>query len=163
MIFKLCNNGKSVVGTREDGATVSYSIEAKEYKAWLEEGNIPEPEFTAVELLANAKAKKTQEIETAYHTALTADVVYMATTFQADESSIKVLNDTITALDATTAPAGFYWLDKANNKVPMTYAELKGLATAIALRGQALFGTRFDKKVAIIAALTIAEVEAVTW
>lgn len=44
MIFKLCNNGKSVIGTKEDGAMVSYSIEAEEYKAWLSEGNTPEPE-----------------------------------------------------------------------------------------------------------------------
>jgi len=54
MIFKLCNNGKSVVGIREDGATVSYSIEAEEYKQWLSVGNTPEPEFTQVELMANA-------------------------------------------------------------------------------------------------------------
>lgn len=53
MIFKLCNNGKSVVGTREDGATISYSIEAEEYKQWLAEGNIPEPEFTQEETIAN--------------------------------------------------------------------------------------------------------------
>lgn len=44
MIFKLCNNGKSVVGTREDGVMVSYSIEAEEYKKWVLDGGIPLPE-----------------------------------------------------------------------------------------------------------------------
>lgn len=57
MNFKLCNNGLSVVGTREDGATVSYSIEAEEYKQWLSEGNVPEPEFTADELAIQALAE----------------------------------------------------------------------------------------------------------
>jgi len=54
MIFKLCNNGKSVVGTRADGAMVSYSIEAPEYKQWILEGGVPEPEFTALEIAQNA-------------------------------------------------------------------------------------------------------------
>ena len=60
MILKLTNNGKSVYGTREDGAMVSYSIEAEEYKQWLSEGNTPEPEFTEAELaqqLEDAKPK----------------------------------------------------------------------------------------------------------
>lgn len=65
MILKLFNNGLSVVGTREDGATVSYSIEAEEYKQWLVDGGIPEPEFTEVELLANAIAHF-EAVTTAY-------------------------------------------------------------------------------------------------
>lgn len=60
MTLKLCNNGLSVIGTREDGATVSYSIEAEEYKQWLSEGNTPEPEFTKAELKLqkDSEAKK---------------------------------------------------------------------------------------------------------
>jgi hypothetical protein len=55
--FKLCGDGKFVFGFREDGAMVSYSIEAEEYKQWLSEGNTPEPQFTDEELAANQKAK----------------------------------------------------------------------------------------------------------
>lgn len=60
MILKLCNNGQSVVGIREDGAIVSHSIEAEEYKQWLSEGNIPEPEFTTLELAQQTKDKLKQ-------------------------------------------------------------------------------------------------------
>ena len=72
MILKLCNNGKSVTGTREDGAIVSYSIEAEEYKQWLSEGNTPEPEFAEEELLVKAKASKLAEATAAYNTSVTA-------------------------------------------------------------------------------------------
>jgi len=61
MKLKLCNNGLCVYGTREDGATVSYSIEAEEYKQWLSEGNTPEPEFTQAELAQQVKDKAIQE------------------------------------------------------------------------------------------------------
>jgi len=61
MTLKLCNNGLCVYGTREDGATISYSIEAEEYKQWLSEGNTPEPEFTQAELEAIAKEQAKQE------------------------------------------------------------------------------------------------------
>ena len=61
MKLKLCNNGLSVVGINEQGNYVSYSIEAEEYKQWLEEGNIPEPEFTDEEIKINELNKKVQE------------------------------------------------------------------------------------------------------
>ena len=62
MILKLCNNGRSVYGVREDGYTVSYSVDAEEYKQWLAEGNIPEPEFTTEELEAQATIINKQKI-----------------------------------------------------------------------------------------------------
>lgn len=50
MKLKLCNDGLSVFGINEQGQNVSYSIEAEEYKQWIAEGNIPEPEFTEEEI-----------------------------------------------------------------------------------------------------------------
>lgn len=61
MIFKLCNDGKSVVGIREDGVSVSYLIEAEEYQQWLAQGNVPEPEFTEAELAQQEINAKVQE------------------------------------------------------------------------------------------------------
>lgn len=58
MTLKLTNNGLSVYGIREDGANVSYSVEAEEYKQWLLEGGIPEPEFTEEELAQQLEAAK---------------------------------------------------------------------------------------------------------
>ena len=64
MIFKLCNDGKSVVGIKEDGVCVSYLIEAEEYKQWLAEGNTPEPEFTEEELAQQELEVKIAEAKT---------------------------------------------------------------------------------------------------
>ncbi len=58
MKLKLCNNGLSVHGINKQGFNVSYSIEAEEYKQWLEEGNTPEPEFTEEELTARELNEK---------------------------------------------------------------------------------------------------------
>ena len=63
MKLKLCCKGLSVVGINEQGILVSYSIEAEEYKQWLSEGNIPEPEFTDEELAQQELSKKKQEAQ----------------------------------------------------------------------------------------------------
>lgn len=61
MKLKLCNNGLSVHGINEQGFNVSYSIAAKEYKQWLEEGNTPESEFTEEELEAQLQEQLNAE------------------------------------------------------------------------------------------------------
>ena len=64
MKLKLCNNGLSVCGTNKQGLFVSYSIEAEEFKQWLEEGNTPEPEFTEDELeVQRVQASKSKASE----------------------------------------------------------------------------------------------------
>lgn len=63
MIFKLCNNGLSVLGTSENGTTVSYSIEAEEYKQWVLDGGVPLAEFTDAEIIAQSKQSKLIELE----------------------------------------------------------------------------------------------------
>ena len=70
MKLQLCNNGKSVVGTDDNGNMVSYLTSAKEYIEWLSEGNTPEPEFTEEELTQQnvqlIKAKAEQLITARY-------------------------------------------------------------------------------------------------
>lgn len=93
MKFKLTNNGQSAYGVREDGNTVSYTIEAEEYKQWLANGNIPEPEFTEAELEAQvkqlAKVEKTEALSKLTVTTSTGKVFY------ADTESRVDLNDAI--------------------------------------------------------------------
>lgn len=61
MKLKLCNNGQSVIGTNEQGNNVSFTVEAEEYKQWLAQGNVPEPEFTEEEIKTNELNKKIAE------------------------------------------------------------------------------------------------------
>lgn len=99
--LKLCNNGLSVVGINEKGETVSYLIEAEEYKRWLSEGNTPEPEFTDAELLMNAKEAKSNTIRQAYENALRAmtgntDPAEMASwTKQEQEARAWIVNNAV--------------------------------------------------------------------
>jgi len=114
--------------------------------------------------LATSKADKITELEAAYQTAIQQDVSYMGTTFQADIDSQDILTKTLTTLNgAGAAPSGTYWKDKSNVRVPMTLAELNGLAMAMWVQGQTWFTHLSDKKDAVTAATDAATVNAVTW
>lgn len=89
MILKLCNNGKSVVGTDDDGNMVSYLISAEEYKQWLVEGNTPIPEFTEDEIKEKLKSDAIIEYERIKIDTLSALTVKVSTgkVFYADSES----------------------------------------------------------------------------
>jgi hypothetical protein len=59
-------------------------------------------------------------------------------------------------------PIGFYWIAEDNTQVPFTLADLNGLAAAIFTRGVVAFQILQDKKALVNAAVTIADVQAVT-
>ena len=113
--------------------------------------------------LAITKAKQKFIIETAYQTAITAPVAYMATTFQADDASQDILVKVLLGMQVAGAtPAGFAWMDANNVAVPMTLADLQGLYGAILTRGQVEFTKKIIAKQAVDAATTSAAVQAVT-
>ena len=85
---------------------------------------------------AELQTVKLSELETAYNNANQLDIAYMNTTFQADKASQDLI---VSVLSAGSVPTGFFWLDKANNQVPMTYAQLQGLSGAILARNQGNF------------------------
>ena len=101
-------------------------------------------------------------IEQAYTAANAAPISYMSTTFQADDASQALMAQVLTALAGTTPP-NFAWWDMNNVGVPMTNAQLAGLAQAILLRGQGYFAHKQALKAAIRAAADVATVQAVTW
>lgn len=107
-----------------------------------------------------AKAAQNAVLASAYAAAIQIPVAYMATTFQADSGS----QDTLTkCLVAGSVPAGFYWLDANNAQVPMTFAQLQGLAGAMLTQGQTAFARLQTRKSAVLAAATVAAVQAVVW
>lgn len=108
----------------------------------------------------SAQQAKVQELYQAYETANSQDIAYMNTTFQADKNSVDTLSK---VLAVGSVPTGFYWVDSLNNKVPMTYADLQGLANAILVRNQVNFDKLQALKVKVKAATTLQDLEVILW
>lgn len=132
-----------------------------------EDGNIrqdivlhPYVEPTEAELVAEALPRKLDEIEMEYNTRLNENIEYTGYTFQADKASRTILTEVLIAADDTFST---YWLTADNQKVSMTFAELKGLSNAILFRGQQLFERKTELKTLTRSATTFAELDAITW
>ncbi len=118
------------------------------------------PAPTAAQLLAAAKTAQLATLASAYNAAIQQPVSYMSTTFQADSASQQTLTR---CLVAGSVPAGFYWLDANNAQVPMTFAQLQGLASAMLVQGQAAFTRLQTRKASVNGATTVSAVQAVVW
>lgn len=116
-------------------------------------------EVASAAALTQAKTKQITLLEAAYTAAIQLPVAYMATTFQADVASQDVLAK---SLVSGKVPTGFYWLDSANAKVAMTFVQAQDLAYAMRVQGMTAFAKLQDKKTAVRAATTVADVLAVT-
>lgn len=129
--------------------------------AFVQNGKlVAAPAPSADQLLADAQAVQISKLETAYSAAIQIPVAYIGTTFQADIAS----QDTLAkSLVAGSVPVGFYWLDALNTKVPMTFAQLQGLAVAMLAQGQAAFDRLQTRKAAVRSASTVAAVQVVVW
>ena len=142
MKLRLCNNGQSVVGINEQGIVVSYSIEAEEYKQWLSEGNIPEPEFTDEELIAREQAKLKQAKEQAL-TQIVVEVEDMS--FDGNETARLNMISAIQASELLGQTESLWKL--ADNTVQtVTTAEIKqALALAIQEVGRIVMVTDIEE------------------
>ena len=109
---------------------------------------------------AEFQTAKISEIYGAYNKANEADIPYIKTTFQADKASQDLI---VSVLSAGSVPTGFFWLDKANNQVAMTYAQLQGLSGAILTRNQANFVKFQGLKAKVKLAKTQAELGLIVW
>lgn len=135
-----------------------------EYRVWIAAGNSPLPMDVPPVPLAAVKEAKIAEIEEAYQQAIQQPISYMGHVFQADSASQDILTKTLTSLNAVGAvPDGFAWWDISNVPVPMTLAQLNGLAFAMLARGWESFQHKQALKDAARAAQTVADVEAVAW
>ena len=128
---------------------------------------IPAP--TSAELLVSSQTKKLPELFAAYLAAIYASISFTTAAgttqvFQADRAALGNLHDMLAAYAPTGAvPSGFYWVALDNTKVPFTLTDLQGLAGAIGARGWAEFQHMQSLKATVRAAITVAEVEAVSW
>ena len=103
---------------------------------------------------------KVSELGIAYNDANELDIAYLNTTFQADKASQDLI---VSVLSAGSVPNGFFWLDKTNNQVAMTYAQLQGLSGAILTRNQANFIKFQGLKAKVKLAKTQAELGLIVW
>lgn len=121
----------------------------------------PSPE----ELLAAAKTAQNNAIEAAYQNATFATAIpYKGATFWTDsDSQSKIMGLMVVYGKAAALPDGFLFWDATNHGVPMTYADMEGLAMAIAKRENTNFVRRKTLLAQIQTATTVAEVQAVVW
>lgn len=114
--------------------------------------------------VADIKAAKIAQLEKNYRAAVQQPVAYMGTTFQADTGSQAILTATLVTLNASGAvPPNFGWWDINNVKVPMTLAELNGLAGAMFDQGWVAFQKKQTKKADARNAANAAQANAVAW
>jgi hypothetical protein len=111
-------------------------------------------------ILESAQLTQNSALDQAYNAAIQLPVAYMATSFQADSASQDVLTK---SLAPGSVPTGFAWLDANNVAVPMTFAQLQGLAAAMLARGWAAFQNLQTRKIAVRDATTVAQVQAIIW
>lgn len=109
---------------------------------------------------AKAKAAKLIQLQKSSDAATQKSVVYLNHTFQADtDSQMKLLQSTAgTGISAPT-----FWQNEGNVQVPMTLAQLNGLADVMIAQGLVAFINLQIKKDVVRLASTVAEVDAVAW
>jgi len=101
-----------------------------------------------------------QRVEIDYNNANELNIDYMKTTFQADKKSQDLI---VSVLSAGSVPTGFYWIDKANAQIPMTYTQLQGLSGAVLARGQANFAKLQRLKAKVKSAKTQTALNKIVW
>ena len=106
------------------------------------------------------QTSKMSELETGYNISNTLDIAYMDTTFQADKKSQDLI---VSVLSAGSVPDEFYWMDKANNQVDMTFTDLQGLSSAILVRSQINFVKLQGLKTDVRNATTQDDLDKITW
>ena len=119
--------------------------------------------------LAIAQAAQIAALAAAYEAASSRPVSYstkagVANLFQADPASQAIVQQSLAGYQGAAAvPAGFYWVAADNAQVPFDFADLQGLAAAMIAQGWSAFQELHGLKAEVLAATTVAAVQAVVW
>jgi hypothetical protein len=118
--------------------------------------------------LADAQTSQIASMARSYAGAIAQDITFttaaaVSKVFQADEQSVSNAQAMLSAYGASGVPSGFYWVAKDDTQVPFTLTDLQGLAKTMGDQGWSAFQRLQARKASILAAGTIAEVQAVTW
>ena len=124
---------------------------------------------TLVQSLAVAQNMQIEMLTLAYATSIQAPVSYtskggITKTYQADPQSVANLTQMLLTFQAAAAtPAGFYWVSVDNTRVPFTYVDMQGLASAFGAQGVPAFQQLQNLKAEVLAATTVSAVQAIVW
>lgn len=123
---------------------------------------------TAAEVVAFAQTRQLTVLAADYANAVGTSVNYtskggVSKLHQADESSVANLSKMLLAFAGGSVPAGFAWLSEDNTAVPFLYSDLQSLADAIGTQAYAAFVHLQQRKAAVRAAMTVADVAGVVW
>lgn len=110
--------------------------------------------------LVQAQDIQTAALYASYNEGITQDIDYMSTVFQADSNSLMLMTQ---VLSIGSVPSDFYWRDKVNHNVYMTFTELQGLAREIQTRGLRYFSELHTLKDSVNSAKDIESVQAIVW
>jgi hypothetical protein len=160
-MYKLTSGNTVLDLSYGDGKSRFVPVDHPEYKQWLSEGGIPEPEFTDVELLANAKATKKQELETAFQVASMLPVTVGTKSYNGGKESAQAIRDSIDVIVGNGGTAFTIW-DFANDLADYTLAQANTIMLTIGAKALADELNLRKKKNAVNDATTITAVNAVT-
>lgn len=118
--------------------------------------------------LPQAQASQLGIMVSAYQNAISQNVTFttagsVTESFTADPGSISNVQNMLAAYSAKGVPTGFYWLSVDNVQVTFTLADLQSLAKAMGDQGWAAFQHLQAQKASILAATTVAAVQAIVW
>jgi len=128
--------------------------------AWDDDIEMVAGKWQVVSPVRKARAAKLAQLATDYQSALEAGVQYQGAKFDSDDHSQTEVARVLTAVaNGWTLPAGFAWVDAANQPHPVPdVAWLQGLAQAMADHKAALFARLQVAKAAVRKAATVADV-----
>lgn len=161
-MYKLQNNSCLRL---EDGAHIPFADgnrDYENYKQWVKDGGVPDPEFTDEELLANAKTTKLQELETAFITASNLPIEVGTKTYNGGKESALAIRDYIQLVTESGGTAYTIW-DTSNVISTYTIQEANAIKLAVATAVATEEFNLRTKKNAVNAATTITAVDAVVW
>jgi len=104
--------------------------------------------------LVSAKTSKATEIQNNYLIALHSGFTYAGNTYDSDETSMNMISGAAGEAARSGVPAGFVWKTQNNQLIPMSKANLNGLAAAMFAHINTSFGVKETKK-AQLASLTL--------
>lgn len=139
---------------------INSNIEYELIKQWLADGNAPGPEFTGVELLANSKEAKRNQIRQEFEVSSNSPVTVGTVSYHGGfDSAIKL--DAVKRLSETLGATEVTVYDTMNVGHVMSLVAAQSLITQIAGKYQMDFGTKQNRMVAVENSVNILEVEAV--